>query len=260
MAFAAALAGACGNSSTGSGSSTSAPTAPGETPAAPSAPPTVTWSFGTSWQPSGTPPECPSPLVLRTPVDLSIVTSILYPGQVRGEYKPHGGFRLDGTSQTNEATVIAPLDGVVYSGSRYLEEGEVQYIFDVIHPCGIMYRFDHLLDLSPRFQALAELLPAPRPDDSRGTRIPGLQTVAQGDVVATAVGHRSSRNIGFDWGVYDLRSQNVAASDPAWLSAHPGEQAPYAICWLDFLGADSARARSLPAGDQTMGSTSDYCR
>lgn len=260
LCVAGALAAGCGSGNPSSAAATPTPvTGPSATPA-PSISSTVTWSFDTSWQPSSTPPACSSPLVLRTPIDLSVVTSILYPGQVRGEYKPHGGFRLDGANQANEVTIAAPYDGDVYSMSRYLEQGEVQYIIDVIHPCGIMYRFDHLLTLAPRFQALAETLPTPRPDDSRGTRIPGGQGVTQGEVIATAVGHRTPRNIGFDWGVYDLRSRNTAASDPAWLAAHGGDQAPYAICWLDFLGADSARVRSLPAGDQAMGSTSDYCR
>ncbi|MGE0447194.1 MAG: hypothetical protein AB7P99_18365 [Vicinamibacterales bacterium] len=260
LCVAGVLAAGCGSNNPSS--ATSAPTSvtgPSATPA-PSTSSAVTWGFDTSWQPSAAPPACPSPLVLGTPVDLSLVTSILYPGQVRGEYKPHGGFRLDGANQANEVTITAPLDGVLDSGVRYLEQGEVQYLFTIIHPCGIMYRFDHLLTLAPRFQAIAETLPAPRPDDTRGTRIPGEQAVVQGEVMATAVGHRSPRNIGFDWGVYDLRSRNAAAADPAWLAAHGGDQAPYAICWLDFLGADSARVRSLPAGDQAMGSTSDYCR
>ena len=40
-------------------------------------------------------PSCPTPL-LQTPVDLSKVTSILYPGQERGgNYKAHGGFGFD---------------------------------------------------------------------------------------------------------------------------------------------------------------------
>ena len=49
---------------------------------------------------SGTPPACPQQPMLATPVDLSLATSILYPGQVRGNaFKPHGGLRDVGVSE-----------------------------------------------------------------------------------------------------------------------------------------------------------------
>lgn len=90
---------------------------------------------------------CPSPFVFRMPVDVRKATSILYPGQVRGgDYKPHGGFRFD-NSLPREIVLTAPYDAEVIDGSRYLEgAGEIQYMFDFAHPCGIRYRFDHLLN------------------------------------------------------------------------------------------------------------------
>ena len=119
----------------------------------------TTWLFnGSAWQASGTPGACPSPLV-QAPLDLSKVTSILYPGQTRGgDYKAHGGFRLDGAGQTSQVNVTAPIAGSVVRGARYIEHGVVQYLFDVIHPCGLMMRMDHLLTLSPKFAAIADTL------------------------------------------------------------------------------------------------------
>src|SRR5690348_2990501 len=53
----------------------------------------------TGWTAMETPPACPDPLNLKAPTDLSKVTAILYPGQTRGgNYKPHGGFRMDTTA------------------------------------------------------------------------------------------------------------------------------------------------------------------
>ena len=55
---------------------------------------------GNNWIPTGNPPDC-GPVLFQNPTDLSKVTSMLYPGQYRGQintgddYKPHGGFRFD---------------------------------------------------------------------------------------------------------------------------------------------------------------------
>jgi len=185
---------------------------------------------------------------------------VLYPGQTRGgNYKPHGGLRFDNPGQSNNVSVSAPLDGVVYRGARYIEGGEVQYLFDIMNSCGILYRFDHLRTLSSRFQAMADALPAATAGNSVTTPIGGSQRVSAGESIGTAVG--MAGNVSFDWGVYDLRSRNAASANPAWLAGHGGELAPYGICWLDNLsGSDSARVRSLPPGDPSAGSTSDYCR
>ncbi len=66
-----------------------------------------------------------------------------------------------------------------------------------------------------------------------------------------------------DFGVYDLRNENTAAKNATFASQHASfkEQAFYAVCWLDWLGAkDSAAVRKLPPGDQINGAKSDYCR
>lgn len=215
------------------------------------------------WQASGgTPPACPTPLRLSAPVDLAKVTSILYPGQFRGGvYKPHGGFRLDGTP--NDAVQVRlPLAGSIVRGARYLAEGEVQYTFDVVHPCGIMVRVGHLAALPKDMQAIAGRWPTPS-EDSRTSWVEPPVAVAQGHLVGTAVGIRVTANTFFDLGVYDLRRTNPRAQDAAWRAAHAGDRELgwHAVCWLDLLSpADRTRALSLPPGDPTSGRSSDFCK
>lgn len=222
----------------------------------------ITWSFdGDEWQASGTPPQCPEPLLL-TPVDMTKVTAILYPGQYRGEdYKAHGGFRFkDGA---NSQTVKIPLDATIYTASRYIEGNEVQYFFTMIAPCGVMYRFDHLLTLTPDFQEIADTLPEPKVDDSRTTVLTPAPAVKSGDVIATAVGFKKTGNVGVDFGLYDLRQKNTVSQTTAWQKAHPDEKefGQYGLCWLDYLtSADSKIAKSLPGGDGQSGEQSDYCK
>lgn len=209
----------------------------------------------------GTPPTCPSPLNLPLPVDLSRVTSILYPGQVRGDYKAHGGFRFDMSGQTTAVEVRAAMAGRVTRAARYLASGEIQYTVDIENDCGIMFRYGHLRDLPSKIQAIMDTLPPAVELDSRSTRITGV-TVSAGEVVATGVGLRDAdRNVFLDFGVYDLRQRNAISADAAWFASHNNDTAPYGTCWFDLLStADAARVRSLPAADGVMGKTSDYCR
>lgn len=212
------------------------------------------------WKPSGKPPDCPSPLGLQTPVDLSLVTTILYPGQIRGgDYKAHGGFRFD-SSKNDEITVKAPIDAVVSDASRYIEQGEAQYMLDFVNPCGIRYRFDHLLVLEPKFAKIADQLPPAKVDDSRTTPVNPPVSISKGEIIATAVGLRKSSNVFVDWGVYDMRSKNKASKDPNWARQHY-LLAKYGICWFDLLPPeDAAKVKNLPAGDSISGSKSDYCK
>ncbi len=224
-------------------------------------PGSITWqNNGTDWSASSTPPDCESPLVLPVPMSLSGATSVLYPGQLRGgtSYKPHGGFRFDSNGQGTDVQIHAPLDAELFRASRYLEGGKVQYLFDFVNPCGIMYRFDHFRVLSSRLQAIANTLPGPLEGQSQTTNLAPGQTVRAGEILATEIG--TTENVFFDWGVYDLRSMNAVSNDATWLAEHPGEQAPYAICWLEFLSAsDGAIVNALPPSDGVAGSMSDYC-
>ena len=235
-----------------SGGGTETPVSP--SPSTPGSSATVyPWSFdGTSWSPAAgtTPPACPSPVVLRTPVDLSMATSILYPGQVRTEYKPHGGFRFDRQGQSNDVTVVAPMDGMIHRGSRHIEGGHEQILVEVINPCGIMFRFDHLAELGPRLQQIMASVPL-RAEDSRTTFLPPGQMISAGEVIGTRIG--IPNNVGVDFGVYDLRQRNPRAT-------RDGEFAAFGVCWFDWLPpADAATVRSLPGGDHLSGRNSDYC-
>jgi hypothetical protein len=220
----------------------------------------VSWSFnGETWKASGSSPACPAPLALTLPVDISRISALLYPGQTRGgNYKPHGGFLLTGN---NNATVKAPLDARVVHGSRYIEQGEVQYLLFFVNSCGIAYRFDHLLTLSPDMQKLADKLPPATAGDSRTTPFSDNVSVKTGDTIATAVGFRKGPNIGFDLGIYDLRQPNAASANSSFAERHAGqkEQAYYGVCIIDLFRDHSRALYKLPAGDSASGKSSDYC-
>jgi hypothetical protein len=208
-------------------------------------------------------PKCPEKPLMKAPVNMTAVTSILYPGQTRGgNYKPHGGFRFDNATD-NAVTVTAPMDGYVVRGARYIAEGDVQYTFDVINNCGIMYRLGHLLTLDARFQSLAERFP-PASEDSRTSNINPAFKIKAGDTIATKVGIGKTKNTFVDLGVYDLRSPNKKSKDAAWAanSAHDKELAQHAVCWLNggyLPSSDEAKIKGLPAGDPGSGKNSDYC-
>jgi hypothetical protein len=202
-------------------------------------------------------PSCPTPL-LQTPVDLSKVTSILYPGQERGgDYKAHGGFGFDNATD-NLVTVKIPLNGKVNRVVRYREMGEIQYLFEFDGDCGVSFRFDHLRKLTAKFEAIVNAFPIK--EDTRTDPVNPPVPVTVGEVIATEVGFLN--NVSVDFGVYDMRQKNEASKDPAWASAH--SQYPshsYGTCWINSLPqADSAAVKLLPSRDAKNGKTSDYCK
>ena len=202
-------------------------------------------------------PSCPTPL-LQTPVDLSKVTSILYPGQERGgDYKAHGGFGFDNATD-NLVTVKIPLNGKVNRVVRYREMGEIQYLFEFDGDCGVSFRFDHLRKLTPKFEAIVNAFPIK--EDTRTDLVSPPVAVKVGEVIATEVGFL--KNVSVDFGVYDMRQKNEASKDPAWASAHSQYPADsYGICWLNSLPqADSLAVKLLPSRDAKNGKTSDYCK
>ncbi len=214
------------------------------------------------WQSTQTPPKCPDQPMLTAPADLSKVTSVLYPGQSRGgNYKPHGGFRFD-NSTDNKITVTAPMDGYLVRGSGYIAEGEVQYTFDVMNNCGVMYRIGHIRELPANLQKIADTWPKPT-SSSATERINPAVLVKEGDVLATKVGILNENNTFFDWGVYDYRQENEASKSQAYKTNHPmGELTWHAVCWLDgwLPSGDQATLNKLPAGDPASGKNSDYCK
>ena len=210
-----------------------------------------------------TAPTCPASPYLTMPADISKVTSILYPGQTRGgNYKPHGGFRFD-TTKDNTISVYAPIDGWIVRGGQYLAEGEIQYTFDVMNNCGVMYRVGHFREIPSNLMALTTSWPKAVEGDSRTHSVNPPVFVKKGELLATKVGIIKDRNTFFDWGVYDYRQRNAASASTTYQNAHQNDKelSWHAICWFNELPAsDKAKVLSLPAGDPTSGKKSDYCK
>lgn len=222
------------------------------------------------WTAQGDAPACLPQPILVSPTALSNATSVLYPGQYRPEYKPHGGLRFDGSP--NAIEVRAPVDMYLFRGSRYpvgtfpgvTDPSEIQYMFDFQMPCGVMVRIGHLRKLAPRFQAVAETFPLPTVADSRTTSVsPAL--ITKGELIATEIG--LTGNVFYDLGVFDLRAPNAASRNAAYAAKHLAEDGPrwmsligHAVCWLrDWLPASEAQILNGLPGTGATGRTSDYC-
>lgn len=230
-----------------SGSRTNSATTDGE----------VKWAFNQKTQrwfvESGTAPRCKEPFVFDvTPTDLSNVVAIGMPGSYRGyNYKPHGLMRL-ADSTAGKAAVKMPMDATLVSVNRYYEgsPAELQYLLTFESDCGIAFRFDHLHTLTPAFQALAETTPEPKLNDTRtDPNRPFTRTKFKaGEVIATQVGFSSTKNYGFDFGVYDYRTPNEISKNKNWASLHNQFQSLdwYGRCWTTMLrGNDAAKAKEL---------------
>jgi hypothetical protein len=215
------------------------------------------------WRSTQAPPNCPAQPMMKMPADITKVTGILYPGQTRGgNYKPHGGFRFDNTSN-DKVTVTAPIDGFIVRGGRYLAEGEVQYTFDIMNNCGVMYRVGHFRALPDNLQKIADTWPAPTEGDSRTQQVNPALFISRGTTLATSVGIVKNKNTFFDWGVYDYRQENEASKSTAFQQAHANDKelSWHAVCWFDWLpSSDAAKIKSLPPGDPSSGKISDYCK
>jgi hypothetical protein len=140
--------------------------------------------------------------------------------------------------------------------------GNVQYMFDFVDPCGVMFRFDHLAELSPEFVQYASQLPEPKPDDSRSTPFKDAPFIKKGARVATAAG--SPANPGFDFGVYDLRQPNPQSKTELFKTddkrVADKNQSYFALCWFDLLPQNERTVvNSLPLKGGAKESTSDYC-
>jgi hypothetical protein len=216
------------------------------------------------WVATQTPPECTSARMVQAPADLSKVTSILYPGQTRGgNYKPHGGFRFDNNSDNN-ITVTAPFDGFIVQGGHYLAEGEIQYTFDVMNNCGVMYRVGHFREIPSDLLQLTKNWSPAVEGDSRTNMINPPVFIEKGHTLATTIGIKKTKNVFFDFGVYDYRSLNEASIDSLSYQENHKEDIVlswHAVCWFSWLDTANERiVMSLPAGDPQSGKKSDYCK
>jgi hypothetical protein len=201
--------------------------------------------------------------MVKMPADSSKVTSILYPGQTRGgNYKPHGGFRFDNT-KGNKVTLTAPFDAFLVRGGRYIAEGEIQYTFDAMNNCGVLFRLGHIRELPDNLQKIADTWPEATANSATQTISPSV-FIKQGEVMGTKVGITASSNTFFDMGIYDYRQTNEASKSQAYQAAHTQDKdlSWHAVCWLkDWLPTnDASILANLPAGDPTSGKSSDYCK
>ena len=218
----------------------------------------VIWKMeGDKWVASKPAPDCEEPIELEFPSDITTATAALWPGQIRGEFKAHGGVRYN-DSVDGKVEIRAPYDGYIFRVGRYDFDfsGEPQVVFDVINNCGIMYRMDHVNELSDNIKSILDNFPG---DGSTSAMydIPPV-AVKKGDVLATSIGFPLAGNVFYDLGVYDLRQKNESAQDPEWAAAHLPELAHYGVCWFDLMPQDiNDTLRNLPTGKE--GKASDYC-
>lgn len=217
----------------------------------------VKWAFNQKalrWSvASGTAPQCEEPFAFDvTPTALSDVIAIGMPGAYRGyNYKSHGMMRLaDSTAGSTE--VKMPMDATLVNITRYYEgsPAELQYLLTFESDCGIAFRFDHLHTLTPKFQALAETTAEPKLNDTRtDPNRPFQRTKFKAEeVIATRVGFQTTKNYGFDFGVYDYRSPNEISKNTSWASLHDQNQSLdwFGRCWVTMLpGDDAAKAKQL---------------
>ena len=213
-------------------------------------------------------PKCDEPFIINSPVDLNLVSGILYPGQIRGtDYKPHGSFRFDDLVN-NEVEVRAITEGYVKKVAKYEDEWSEQKLLFYVNPCGIMVMHDHLVDVSPKLQELYDTIPLGENGDSRTTDVSDKDVkLEKGELIATSVGYEyfpggaNDKNIFVDFGLYDLREENGVIYSNELRSEHTNinEYGQYARCWLDYLSnKDGEYLSSLPPGG-SEGSVSDYC-
>jgi|GEM_PF-2759338 len=224
---------------------------------------TSAWYY---WAREGTPPACPDPLVLPAPVDLNLVTAILYPGQVRGDgpkdFKPHGGFILK--PEGKKVDLRAPMDGYLTSVAKFTDEFGLHYGLTFQHPCGIQFGGGHFGVLPPDIQAVVDKIPLKAYGDSRNEQVIPPYFVKKGQVVVTGLQEKAHpERPGFDWGVSDLRQTNQASQDPQFreLYGYAPWNTYYGVCWFDLLPQEEeTRVRSFPGGDGKEGKNSEYCK
>lgn len=231
----------------------------------PSGQTTASWNFDTGkWIATGNPPKCDDPLLFDAPVDVSLASGILYPGQERGgDYKPHGGFRFDNLD-TNKVEVRAIMDGQLIKASRYEAFGEEQILIFYINDCGIMVMHDHFVTLSPKLQKVIDKIPVGADGDSRTTFIEPSVSIEKGELLGTEIGFKKfegRKNVFIDFGLYDLRKTNGVDYSKSFRQNHPNinEYGTHALCWFENLAEpDRSTVINLPAGG-SEGKISDYC-
>jgi len=223
----------------------------------------VVWHFDTAttkWIPNGTPPACPT-ILSKSPVDTRLVTAVSYPGQYRDQgYNANGNLTFD-DSNNGDISVYLPMNAKLTRLSSYIENGDQQYSLFFVNPCGLAVKFDHLLTLSDKYQKIvAQLRPNAAVNSVSVPVEPPIRAKA-GELVATAVGVPSERNVSVDFGVYDLRAQNQISKNLSWTYYHQVFKSTewFGVCWFNMMPKDdAARINSILQAD--ISDKSDYCQ
>lgn len=216
--------------------------------------------------------DCSNRLSLQTPVDLTMVSGILLPGQWRNneqglitDYKSHGGFRFD-NFEPDAITVKAPMDAKITSASHYwqTDDKQIQYLLTFTTDCGVMYRFDHIKEVAPQLKGIFEPpFPAAVYNNSFTTDLKAPIKVKAGDTIAVSVGLSKSsvipKSVFVDFGVWDTTKENEAAKDAAFAKLHSEDRmARIGLCWIDLLPSDdAAKVKKLDISSQNQ--KSDFC-
>jgi hypothetical protein len=243
-------------------------TTPTPAPAGPvTSTPNISWTYtADGYVPNGVPPYCPDKIVEQFPADPTQATSVAYPGQLQGDiYRTDGVIRF-GNNPTNLVNIKAPFDGKIIGGAAYLPTSgapDVQYVFDVMNDCGMMYRIGSLLTLSPQLAGIAQSFPPPTKGVPVMTPVDAIPLKA-GTLMATAVGTVGDHKVYLDWGVYDWRTVNALTRDPLWIKdpRHLTPMGKHAICWLTQLPTSNltTTVSGLPADSKDGQAAGDYCK
>lgn len=220
---------------------------------------------GWYWAREGQPPACPESLVMESPVEVSLATGILYPGQVRGDgpkdFKPHGGFTLKPGSKIE---LRAPMDGYLTHVAKFTDEFGYHVGLTFQHSCGIQFGGGHWGALPPDIQAVVDKIPLKGFKESRTEQVIPPYFVKKGQVIVTGLQEKAHpERPGFDWGVADYRKPNAASQDPRFreLYGYAPWNTYYGVCWLDLLPPDQQIVlKSLPGVDGKQGKNSEYCK
>lgn len=211
---------------------------------------------------------CPQPFTFTSPVDVGLVSGILYPGQIRGnDYKAHGGFRFDDLN-SNNVEVRAIFDGVLVKASKYEDDWGLQYLLFYQNECGLMVMHDHLAEVSPKLQKVFDEISVGKNGDSRTTDLSHQNIkVEKGEILATKIGYENfpgganNKNIFIDFGLYDMSKANGVEYSDEFAAQNPNidSYGRNALCWLDLLKEpEKSIVNSLKAGG-AEGKVSDYC-
>lgn len=226
-------------------------------------PEATTWKFDSSlgkWVASGPVPACLAGSFKTSPVNTAAITSVDYPGQYRGQaYNANAGFHFDDAS-SSDIKVSLPFNAKLSRLSSYVENGDQQYSLFFASPCGLAVKFDHLLRLTDMYQKIVDRLRPRAAVGSLSVPVEPAINAKAGEVIATAIGLPSERDVSLDIGVYDLRRPNQISKNQTWTYYHQVFKSTewYGVCWFDRLPkSDAARVSDLLAAGPIQ--KSDYC-